>query len=69
MESSMNNQAPKAKKVKVKILKNCRPENTQGIEQFLDSLGRLPKDAIVEMADADARKLVKIKAASIDAAV
>lgn len=69
MEKPMNNPNQKPKKVKVKILKNCRPENTQGLEQFLDGLGRLPKDAIVEMADADARKLVKIKAASMDAAV
>lgn len=65
----MNNQAPKPKKVKVKILKNCRPENTQGLESFLDNLGRLPKNAIVELNESLARKLVKIKAASMDAAV
>lgn len=65
----MNNQNQKPKKVKIKILKNCRPENTQGLESFLDNLGRLPKGTIVEMHEDAARKLVKIKAASMDAAV
>jgi hypothetical protein len=65
----MNNQAPKAKKIKVKILKNCVPSDTDAVKGFLDNLGRLPKGAIVEMSEIEARSLVKIKAASMDAAV
>jgi hypothetical protein len=63
----MNNQKPK--KVMVKILKNCVPTDKAGAEMSLDNLGRLPKGALVELNEIEAKRLVKIKAASMDAAV